>query len=59
MKKIINDHIVYDSETRALSVQGERVVLSAATARLLELFIANNRKQLHRDLIIEEVGFVE
>lgn len=55
MKKIINDHIVYDSETRALSVQGERVVLSAATARLLELFIANNRKQLHRDLIIEEV----
>jgi hypothetical protein len=31
------------------------MVLSAPTARLLELFIENNYKQLNRELIIEEV----
>jgi DNA-binding winged-HTH domains len=55
MKKIINDQVLYDSEKRVLSAQGERAVLSAPTARLLELFIANNYKQLNRELIIEEV----
>lgn len=55
MKKIINDQVLYDSEKRVLSAQGERTVLSAPTARLLELFIANNYKQLNRELIIEEV----
>ncbi|MCG5129014.1 winged helix-turn-helix domain-containing protein [Enterobacter mori] len=55
MKKIINDHIVYNSETRELSIQEAKVELSVATARLLDLFIVNNRKQLNRDFIIEEV----
>lgn len=55
MKKIINDQVLYDSEKRVLSAQGERMVLSAPTARLLELFIENNYKQLNRELIIEEV----
>ncbi|HHA2301038.1 TPA: transcriptional regulator [Enterobacter asburiae] len=55
MKKIINDQVLYDSEKRVLSAKGERTVLSAPTARLLELFLENNYRQLNRELIIEEV----
>lgn len=55
MKKIINGQVLYDSEQRVLSVQGERIILSAPTSRLLELFIDNNYKQVNRELIIEEV----
>lgn len=44
MKKIINGQVLYDSEQRVLSVQGERIILSAPTSRLLELFIDNNYK---------------
>jgi len=55
MKKIINGQVLYDSERRVLSVQDEKIILSTPTSRLLELFIANNYKQVNRELIIEEV----
>lgn len=56
MKWIINDQVIYYSDTRALSItDGSKIILPIATARLLELFFAHRRRQLSRETIIEEV----
>ncbi|WP_172742662.1 winged helix-turn-helix domain-containing protein [Citrobacter youngae] len=55
MKSIINDQVEYDSTRKSLKHRDTTIILSASTARLLELFIANKNQQLHREFIIEEV----
>lgn len=55
MKSIINDQVEYDSTRKSLKHRDTTIILSASTARLLELFIAYKNQQLHREFIIEEV----
>nr|WP_255252900.1 winged helix-turn-helix domain-containing protein [Citrobacter freundii] len=55
MKSIINDQVEYDSTRKSLKHRDTTIILSASTARLLELFIAHKNQQLHREFIIEEV----
>ncbi len=55
MKSIINDQVEYDSTNKSLKHRDTTIILSASTARLLELFIAHQHQQLHREFIIEEV----
>lgn len=55
MNSIINEQVEYDSTRKSLKHRDTTIILSASTARLLELFIANKNQQVHREFIIEEV----
>ena len=55
MNSIINEQVEYDSTRKSLKHRDTTIILSASTARLLELFIAYKNQQLHREFIIEEV----
>lgn len=55
MNSIINEQVEYDSTRKSLKHRDTTIILSASTARLLELFIAHKNQQVHREFIIEEV----
>lgn len=55
MKSIINNQVEYNSASKSLKMSENTIMLSAPTARLLDLFIAHNQQLLNREFIINEV----